>query len=91
QMIRELQSSDKQLASFFKDELHVDLMRTYNLMIQWIDDSKQAGVWSKRIDTGLIGDVIFHSILLPSRNKVGVDELATQLFNMIENGLSLKK
>ncbi|ARI77322.1 TetR/AcrR family transcriptional regulator [Halobacillus mangrovi] len=91
QMIRELQSSNKQMASFFRDELHVDLMKTYDLMIQWIEEAMERELWSREMDSNLIGDLLFHSILLPSRNKIGVEELASQLFSMIENGVSLKK
>lgn len=87
QMIRELQSSDKSLALFYQTELQEDLMKTYDLMIGWIEESKQQKIWKTNVEADLIGDLIFHSILLPSRQKLGVDHMVKQLFKMIEQGV----
>ena len=87
-MIRDLQSSDKHAALFYKEELDVDLMRTYELMKRWIEDAKDQGVWKHTIDSGLIGDIIFHSILFPNREKMGVESMARQLFELLEHGMT---
>ncbi|MGP4059992.1 TetR/AcrR family transcriptional regulator [Halobacillus sp. H74] len=91
QMIRELQSSDKNLAMFYKTELHEDLMITYEEMMIWIREAKEQKIWETEADEGLIGDLIFHSILFPNRQKMGVQVMATQLFNMIEHGILNRK
>ncbi|MFZ0370403.1 MAG: TetR/AcrR family transcriptional regulator [Halobacillus sp.] len=89
-MIQDLQSSDKNAAIYYKNELDVDLMKTYDLMMNWISDAKETGIWNENTDSGLIGDLIFHSILFPNRKRLGVDELASQLFGMIEHGIAHK-
>ncbi|MCA0968966.1 TetR/AcrR family transcriptional regulator [Halobacillus litoralis] len=86
-MIRDLQSSDKHAAMFYRDELHIDLMKTYDLMQKWIEEAKQTGIWKTTIDSSLIGDLIFHSILFPNRERLGVEQMADQLFEMIEYGM----
>ncbi|MGP4075255.1 TetR/AcrR family transcriptional regulator [Halobacillus sp. K22] len=89
-MIQDLQSSDKNAAIYYKNELDADLMKTYDLMMNWISDAQEAGIWNKEADSGLIGDLIFHSILFPNRKRLGVDGLASQLFGMIEHGVAHK-
>ncbi|RWZ60332.1 TetR/AcrR family transcriptional regulator [Halobacillus fulvus] len=88
-MIKELQSSNKHAAMFYKNELDVDLMKTYENMMDWIEESKETGIWSEQVDSALIGDLIFHAIMFPNRKRMGVEALADQLFRLIEKGVSL--
>ncbi|WJE14026.1 TetR/AcrR family transcriptional regulator [Halobacillus sp. ACCC02827] len=87
QMIRELQSGDKSLTFFIRTEVHQNLMETYKKMLDWINASKEEGIWNHDVDTELLGDLIFHSILFPQREKLGVKKLADQLFHMLERGV----
>ncbi|WP_394217337.1 TetR/AcrR family transcriptional regulator [Halobacillus trueperi] len=87
QMIRELQSSDHTLALFYRTKIHEDLMGTYDQMLNWIDDAKNTGIWKKDIESEMVADLIFHSILFPTRHKFGVKEMTDQLFRMIEYGV----
>ncbi|WP_027954354.1 TetR/AcrR family transcriptional regulator [Halobacillus kuroshimensis] len=88
QMIHELQTSDKQVALFYKTEVHKDLMKTHQLMGSWIEEAKEAGIWTTDVSSTLISDVIFHSILFSNRKKIGAEDMTEQLFQMMENGLS---
>lgn len=90
QMIRELQSSDHTLALFYRTKIHEDLMGTYNQMLDWIEAAKQSGIWKEDIESEMVADLIFHSILFPTRQKYGVEKMADQLFEMIENGVKNK-
>ncbi|WP_226579162.1 TetR/AcrR family transcriptional regulator [Halobacillus litoralis] len=90
QMIRELQTSEKNLAMFYRTELHKDLMETYDMMMNWIEEAKLQKVWKTDVSSELIGDMIFHSILFSNRKKLGVTSMAEQLFELIENGLANK-
>lgn len=90
QMIRELQTSNKNLAHFFRTKIHEDLMETYAMMVRWIKETKQQGIWKDSVNEELIGDLIFHSILFPNRQKLGAQEMAKQLFEMIECGVKGK-
>ncbi|GEN53987.1 TetR/AcrR family transcriptional regulator [Halobacillus faecis] len=87
QMIRELQSSDHTLALFYRTKIHEDLMGTYDQMLKWIEDAKRTGIWKDDIESEMVADLIFHSILFPTRHKYGVKEMTDQLFRMIEYGL----
>ncbi|REJ09664.1 TetR/AcrR family transcriptional regulator [Halobacillus trueperi] len=87
QMIRELQNSDQTLALFYRTKIHEDLMGTYNQMLDWIDDAKKTGIWKDNIESEMVADLIFHSILFPTRHKYGVKEMTDQLFRMIEYGV----
>lgn len=91
QMIRELQSSNKNLSMFYRTKMHEDLMKTYEKMILWIEEAKNKGIWKESSHSELIGDMIFHSILFPNRQKIGVKAMADQLFDMIEYGVSKEK
>lgn len=91
QMIRELQSSNKNLAVFYRTKMHQDLMKTYEKMIVWIEEAKNKGIWKKDSHSELIGDMIFHSILFPNRQKLGVKAMADHLFDMIEYGVSKER
>ncbi|MBN8234611.1 TetR/AcrR family transcriptional regulator [Halobacillus kuroshimensis] len=88
QMIHELQTSDKQVALFYKTEVHKDLMKTHQLMGSWIEEAKEAGIWTTDVSSTLISDVIFHSILFSNRKKIGAEDMTEQLFQMMEHGLS---
>ncbi|SFJ98794.1 transcriptional regulator, TetR family [Halobacillus dabanensis] len=91
QMIRELQSSNKNLAMFYRTKMHEDLMKTYEKMILWIEEAKNKGIWKESSNSELIGDMIFHSILFSNRQKIGVEAMADQLFDMIEYGVGKEK
>ncbi|WLR46810.1 TetR/AcrR family transcriptional regulator [Halobacillus litoralis] len=90
QMIRELQSSDQTLAIFYRTKIHEDLMGTYEQMLEWIDEAKRSGLWKDDIESEMVADLIFHSILFPTRHKYGVKEMTDQLFRMIEFGVRNK-
>ncbi|TGB04596.1 TetR/AcrR family transcriptional regulator [Halobacillus salinus] len=87
QMIRDVQSSNKHAADFYREQLHADLMHTYSLMTNWIEEAKDQRIWKTTIDSSLIGDLMFHSILFPNRDRLGVETMARQLFEMIEKGM----
>lgn len=86
-MIREVQTTDQDTALFYRSELHQDLKGTYAKMIGWMEEAKAKGIWEEETNISLIGDIFFHSILFRSRDKLGVDDLAHQLFQMVEQGV----
>lgn len=86
-MIRDVQSSNKHAASFYRNQLHEDLMHTYHLMMKWIAEAKDQKIWKSSVNSSLVGDLMFHSILFPNRDRLGVEPMARQLFEMIEQGM----
>ncbi|MCP3030761.1 TetR/AcrR family transcriptional regulator [Halobacillus sp. A1] len=90
-MIRDIQTSDQELAAYYMEQLAEEHQKAYQIMIDWIEEAKREGIWSAEVDTGIIADIIFHAILFPHKNKVGNEQMADQILNLIEHGVAAHK
>ncbi|WP_101844029.1 TetR/AcrR family transcriptional regulator [Halobacillus sp. Marseille-P3879] len=85
-MIRDIQTSDKELASYYQSQLSEAHERTYSIILKWINEAKSADLWSGSVDSELIADIIFHSILYPHKHQIGTEAMTDQLMHLLENG-----
>ncbi|GGF09900.1 hypothetical protein GCM10010954_05480 [Halobacillus andaensis] len=88
-MIRDIQTSEEELASYYQSQLAEEHRKTYSVLVRWINDAKASGIWSAKVDTEMIADIIFHAILFPHKHKVGHQEMADQLMLLIEHGAAI--
>ncbi|WP_173916360.1 TetR/AcrR family transcriptional regulator [Halobacillus sp. Marseille-Q1614] len=86
-MIRDIQTSDQELAAFYLKELSKEHQKTYSILIKWIETAKREKIWGDDVDSQLIADIIFHAILFPYKKSVGTEQMTRQLFQLLENGL----
>ncbi|MFC7060382.1 TetR/AcrR family transcriptional regulator [Halobacillus seohaensis] len=86
-MIRDIQTSNEEVASFYQSKLAAEHRKTYDKMVHWIEAAKSENIWGEKVDTGIIADIIFHAILFPYKSKIGNQEMADQLFQLIEFGI----
>ncbi|MCP3025921.1 TetR/AcrR family transcriptional regulator [Halobacillus sp. A5] len=89
-MIRDIQTSDADLASYYQTQLFEEHQRTYSILLKWINEAKHTGLWSCEVDSEMIADVIFHAILFPHKHKIGSKSMTDQLMKLIESGASNK-